>query len=496
MKNKNNNIKNVVKSAFDNEKYLKLQNTKLAERIKMFDNKLYMEFGGKILDDLNVARILPGYRSGIKVELLQEMKDKVEMIFCIRADDIEKKKIRADYGITYDVELLRLIEKFKKLDISVAGVVITQYADQAGATTFKNQLERRGIRAYLHTRTKGYPTDVDVIVSDEGYGKQPYIETTKPLVVVAAPGPNSGKLATCLAQLYHEYKRGVKAGYAKFETMPLWDLPLKHPVNIEYEAATADIGDKNMIDNFHLEKYGEVAVTYNRDLEVFPVVRSILRKIMGEDLYYSPTDMGVNMVGQCISDMELAEKASCAEIVRRYLNSLCDYKNGLCEIEVPERIKVLMDEVGVTVEDRKVVTVALATKEKKQADVLAIELIDGKMITGKDTELMSASAAAVINAMKELGGIEDRIHLISPISLKQMQKLKREVYGEVKLNLSDVLMALAANEAVSPTVELALSNLVKLRGLEAHSTVMLPKVEIDTLKDLGLNLTCTDVFLS
>ena len=495
MKNKNKIVESVAKKVFDNEKYLKLQSEKLMERVQMFDNKLYMEFGGKILDDLNVARVLPGYRSGIKMELLAKMKDKAEMIFCIRAEDIEKKKVRADYGITYDVELLRLVEKFEKLDIGVAGVVVTQYAGQMGAMTFKNQLERRGIRVYLHTKTKGYPTDVDVIVSDEGYGVQPYVETTKPLVVVAAPGPNSGKLATCLAQLYHEYKRGVRAGYAKFETLPVWNLPLKHPVNIEYEASTADLGDKNMIDNFHLEKYGEVAVNYNRDLEVFPVVKNILKKIMGEDLYYSPTDMGVNMIGKCILDDEAVKKASCDEIVRRYLNSLCDYKNGLWELETVERIKALMDEAGVNVKDRKVVGVALATKEKKGSDIVAIELKNGKIITGKNTEIMTASAAAAINAMKELGGIEDSIHLISPVSLKPMLRLKREIYGEDRLNVADVLVALSASEAVSPTVEVALARLGGLRRLEAHSTVMLGKVEVDTLKALGMNLTCTDVFV-
>jgi len=495
MQNKNVNMASARGDAFDNEKYLKLQSAKIAERTKMFDNKLYMEFGGKILDDLNAARILPGYRPGIKVELLREMKDKVEMIFCINADDIEKRKIRADYGITYDVELLRLVERFRELGLSVAGVVITQYANQVGATRFKNQLERRGIKAYLHTKTKGYPTDVDMIVSDEGYGAQPYIETTKPLVVVAAPGSSSGKLATCLTQLYHEHKRGVKAGYAKFETLPVWNLPLKHPINIEYEASTANVGDVNMIDNFHLEKYGKTTVNYNRDLEVFPVLKNIVRKIVGRDIYYSPTDMGVNMVGKCIKDDKAVQEASRQEIVRRYLASLCEYKDGLYGEEVPNRIKILMDEVGVGVEDRKVVAAALAAKEKKKSEVVATQLANGKMITGKNTGIMTASAAAVINAIKELGGIEDEIHLIPPVSLKSMLKLKQEVYGENELNLPDVLVALAASEATDATVKLALANLTGLRGAEAHSTVILPKTEMDALKNLGMNITCTDVFL-
>jgi len=485
------NSKNIC---FDSEKYVRLQSAEINERVKMFDNKLYLEFGGKIFDDLNAARILPGFRPGIKVEILQELKDKAEIIFCINAAIIEKKKIRADHGISYEAELLRLIDKFKVIGIPTAAVVITLYTGQPEAEKFKNQLKRRGIKTYTHTHTKGYPTDVDVIVSDEGYGAQPYIETTKPLVVVAAPGPNSGKLATCLSQLYHENKRGVRAGYAKFETLPIWDLPLKHPVNMEYEAATADIGDINMIDNFHFEKYGKMAVNYSRDLAVFPILKKILHKIIGKDIYYSPTDMGVNMIGKCITNDECVRRAACDEIIRRYLNGLCDYKNGLCDITVPDRIKLLMNELGISLADRPVVAAALEKKANKKADAVAIGLSDGQIITGRYTDVMTASAAAVINAIKSLSDIDDETHLIPPINWQPMLKLKQGVYGESRLNLLDILMALAVSAAANPTVELALSKLPDLRDLEAHSTVMLPHSEIDTLKKIGLNITCTDEF--
>jgi len=462
----------------------------------MFGGKLYMEFGGKIFDDLHASRVLPGFSPGSKIEMLRELKDDVEIIFCINANDIEKKKIRADYGISYEVELLRLVDELGALKLPTVAVVITQYNNQAGAKKFKNQLERRGIRVYFHTFTKGYPSDVDTIVSKEGYGAQPYIETSKPLVVVAAPGPNSGKLGTCLAQLYHESRRGVRVGYAKFETFPVWNLPLKHPVNIAYEASTADLGDVIMIDNFHFEKYGEMVVNYNRDLAVFPVLKNILHKIVGEDLYYSPTDMGVNMVGMCIKNNKVVEKASRDEVVRRYLDSLCDYKNGIYGIEVPNRIRVLMDEMKIGVADRRVVTAALEVKGKKKSNVLAIELADGRIVTGKDTEIMTASAAAVINAIKELSGVADGVHLIASSTLNPMLKLKKDVYRETKLSLPDVLWALTVCAATDATVGLALSSLAGLRHLEAHATVMLPKVEMDCLKKLGINVTCTDEFLS
>ncbi|MCL2451298.1 DUF1846 domain-containing protein [Candidatus Saccharibacteria bacterium] len=481
-------------SCFDDEKYIKLQSAKIAERIELFGDKLYLEFGGKIFDDLHAARVLPGFRPGIKTEVLLQFRDKAEIIFCINAGDIEKRRVQSNHNVTYDIELLWLIKDFEALGISTAAVVITLYAGQPSAEKFKNQLEHRGIKAYFHTHTKGYPTDVDTIVSEAGYGAQAYIKTTKPLVVVAAPGPNSGKLATCLAQLYHEHRRGVRAGYAKYETFPVWDLPLKHPVNMAYEASTADLGDVNMIDNFHLEKYGVTATSYNRDMAVFPILKNILHRITGQDLYYSPTDMGVNLIGQCITNETCVRRASSNEIIRRYLNSLCDYKNGLWGANMPERIKILMDELGISVADRPVVAAALVTQTKKKANAVAIELDDGRIITGRDTKIMSASAAAVVNVIKELSGIEDKIHLISPVNLHPTLKLKQEVYHESRLNLLDVLMVLAVSATTNPTVELALSKLPDLRDLEAHSTVMLPRAEINTLKKLGLNITCTDEF--
>lgn len=480
---------------FDNDKYIKLQSEKINERIKMFDDKLYLEFGGKIFNDSHAARVLPGFDPGVKMEVLKRLKDKVEIIFCINSKDIEKKRVNSNNGMNYEVELLQLIDKFRNIGISTAAVVITLYEGQPAADKFKKQLERRGTKVYFHTYTKGYPTDVDTIVSPEGYGAQPYIKTTKPLIIVSAPGANSGKLATCLAQIYHEHRRKVKAGYAKFETFPMWDLPLKHPVNMAYEASTADIGDVNMIDNFHLEKYGKTAVNYNRDLAVFPVLKNILHKIVDRDLYYSPTDMGVNVVGQCIVDQDVVRQASYNEIIRRYLNSLCDYKNGIYDIDVPNQIKVLMDEVGISIDDRKVVAASLSAKKRKKTNTVAIELPNGEIITGKDSEIMTASAAVVINVIKELNNIKDNIHLISPVNLTPMAKLKKQVYDETKLNLPDVLMALAVSEATNPTVELALSGLSQLNGVEAHSTVMLPKIEMEALKKLGVNITCTDEFV-
>ncbi|MCL2037531.1 DUF1846 domain-containing protein, partial [Candidatus Saccharibacteria bacterium] len=353
---------------FDNDKFLELQSAKIDERIKMFGEKLYLEFGGKILDDTPASRVFPGYRPGIKVEMLQKLKDKTEIIFCINADHIERRKMRADNNTSYEAELLRLVEKFAALGIPTTAVVITLYTGQVAAKKFKNQLEHRRLKVYIHTLTKGYPTDVDTIVSEEGYGAQAFIETTKPLVVVAAPGPNSGKLATCLSQLYHERQRGVQAGYAKFETFPVWDLPLKHPANMAYESMTADLDDVNMIDDFHLERYGEMAVNYNRDLVVFPVLKNILHRIIGRDVYFSPTDMGVNMIGQCITNDECVRRAAKAEIIRRYLNALCDYKNGLWDAVVPERIKILMDELSISVDDRPVVAAALERKNRKKSE--------------------------------------------------------------------------------------------------------------------------------
>lgn len=483
-----------AKIGFDNEKYIKIQSAKIRERIEKFGDKLYMEFGGKLFDDQHAARVLPGFDPRVKIEMLSELKDKLEMIFCISASDIDNQRIQSNHNLTYEAELINMIDDMKAREIATAGVVITLFENQPGAIKFKSYLEQRGIKVYCHTFTKGYPTDVDVIVSDEGYGAQPYIETTKPLIVVTAPGANSGKLATCLAQLYHEHKRGIKAGYAKFETFPVWNLPLKHPVNMAYEASTADSGDINMIDNFFLEKYNKTAVSYNRDLAVFPILKNILHHIIGKDIYFSPTDMGVNMIGECIVGDETVQRASRDEIIRRYLNYLCDYKFGRFSKNVSNRVKLLMDEMEISVDDRPVVKAALNAREKKKANIVAIELENGEIITGKDAKVITASAAAILNAIKTLSNIDDKIHLISPNNLNPMLKIKREIYGESRLNILDVLMALAVGATDNSDIELALSNLKYLNKLEAHSTVILRRSEIDTLKKLGLNITCTDEF--
>jgi uncharacterized protein (UPF0371 family) len=503
---------------FDHAKYVKIQSAKIRERIDLFGDKLYLEFGGKLFDDLHASRILPGFRPDAKIEMLKELKDKLEIIFCINAGAIEDRKMRADHNISYEMDLLRQIDGLAKLGMNTCAVVITLFAGQPNAVKFRRKLEQKGLKVYCHTFTKGYPTDVDTIVSEKGYGAQPFIKTTKPLVVVTAPGPNSGKLATCLAQLYHENQRGVKAGYAKFETFPVWDLPLKHPVNLAYEAATADLGDVNMIDNFYLEHYGKTAVNYNRDVAVFPILKNILHRITGKDLYFSPTDMGVNTISQCIIDDEIVRRAAGDEIIRRYLMSLCEYKNGAADAAVPERIKLIMDELGLMVADRKVVGAALKTQSKKKSHVVAIELPSpsfsgltresskkmdspiesandsAEIITGRDTKIMTASAAVVINALKNLAGIEDKIHLISPLNLDPLLQLKRDVYGESRLNLLDVLAALAVGAATNPMVETALAQLPQLKNLEAHSTVMLARSELDALKKLGLRVTMTDEF--
>jgi len=479
-----------VKLGFSHEKYLKIQSEKILEKIKMFDNKLYLEFGGKIFDDYHAARVIPGFHADSKIQLLRTMKDDLEIIFCISAKDIENNKIRADHGISYDMELLRLIDKLTELELFVSSVVITQYSGQKSSVLFKEKLENLGIKTYIHTFTKGYPSDVDTIVSDEGYGANPYIETTKPLVVVSAPGPSSGKLATCLSQLYHEHKRNIKAGYAKFETFPVWSLPLKHPVNVAYEAATADLKDVNMIDSFHLEEYGIKAVNYNRDLEVFPVLKNILFKITGEYIYKSPTDMGVNCIGECIIDDEIVKGAARQEIIRRYYNSMCDYKNGNVENFVPERIKVLMDELEITSDERKVIDISLKASEEKNAHVIAIDL-DGEIITGKSTKLMTCSASMVINSIKYLSNIDDKIHLISPNVLEPMLNMKKHIYGnKSQLNLQDVITALSICATTNPTADLALSKLDELMKKDAHATCIVPNDDLNLLKKLRIQVTC------
>lgn len=485
-----------MKKGFDNDLYLKVQSKKIKERLKKFDNKLYLEFGGKLFDDYHAMRVLPGFQEDSKIRMLLELKDICEIVFCINAGDIERNKIRADYGITYDMDVLRLIDKIKALGLQVNSVVITLYKGQPRAESFKKKLEARGMKAYIHTPTKGYPTDVETIVSEEGYGKNPYIETTKPLVVMTAPGPCSGKLATCLSQLYHEYKRGVQAGYAKFETFPVWDLPLKHPVNIAYEAATADLKDVNMIDYFHLEKYGISSVNYNRDLEVFPVLKDILYKITGEEIYSSPTDMGVNTIGKCITDDEVIRQASKDEIIRRYYQALCDFKTGNGDMETAERIKVLMNELDLTEDDRKVVAVALKKAEKEKRHVISLQLPNGKIITGKQTELLNPASSLLINAMKELTHIPDEIDLLSPSVLEPIQRFKSKDIDHATLNLQEVIIALSICSVTNPIIAKAFKNLKKLAGCEAHASYIVTNGDKNEFRNLKINLTTEPQFYS
>ena len=477
---------------FDNDKYLKIQKEKIEERINMFDNKLYLEFGGKIFDDYNASRVLPGFNPDSKIRLLKEFKEDLEIIFCINANNIQKNKIRADYGIGYDVELIRLIENIQKLGIEINSVVITMYTGQQEVEKLQNTLNSKNIKVYIHRPTKGYPDDIETIVSEEGYGKNPYIETTKKLVVVTAPGPNSGKLGTCLSQMYHEHKKGIKAGYAKFETFPVWDLPLMHPVNISYEAATADLGDINMIDSFHLEAYNVKAVNYNRDISSFPILKNILDKITEKDIYKSPTDMGVNMISKCIIDEEVCKKAAKNEIIRRYYASVCDFKKGIGSESVVETIKKLMNNIGISPADRDIVKYALEKSEKDNVNALAIKLENGKIITGKESELLSASSALLINTIKEISGIPDDVFLLSPQVLESIFKLKQKTSYKRNycLNLPEVLIALSICSKTNPIIEKTLEAVDKLRGLEAHSSYIISTTEMNVLKSLGVNLTC------
>ena len=483
-----------MKKGFDNEKYVKIQSAKIKERFKLFD-KLYLEVGGKLFDDSHAARILPGFKSDVKISMFQELKDDLEIIFCINAGDIERNKTRGEYGITYDNEVLKLINNSRKMGFSVNSVVITLYNNQVSVDKFIKKLNRNGIKTYIHTFTKGYPTDVDTIVSDEGYGANPYIETTKPLILVNAPGPGSGKLATCLSQIYHENKRGVNAGYAKFETFPVWNLPLKHPVNLAYEAATADLKDVNMIDPFHLEKYGETAVNYNRDIETFPILKNILSRVSGKDIYFSPTDMGVNMVGFCISDNDIVEEASKKEIVRRYYNERNNYKLGLCDEDTYKKIKLLMNELNIDETYLDVIKPALDKKEKENGlPVIALK-VNKKIITGKQTDLLTPGGTVILNAIKYLSKIPDDINLISPTVLEPMLKLKKEMKDGNRLTLPEVLMALSICSVTNPLSEKAMSCLKKLKDCEAHATYIVNNGDKRALKELKINLTCENEYL-
>ena len=497
------------KIGFSAEKYIEEQSKYILERIERAGSeRLYLEFGGKLVQDKHAMRVLPGFDENAKIKLLQKMKEQVEIIICIYSGDITTNKTRQDFGITYDLEVLRLIDVFRNYDLEINSVVVTRYEDDSPAVDkFINRLERRGIRTYRHRFTKGYPTDVDTIVSDEGYGANPYIEVSKPLAVVTGPGGGSGKLATCLSQLYHEYRRGRKVRYAKFETFPIWSIPLKHPVNVAYEAATADLKDVNMIDSFHLEAYGEMAVNYNRDLEVFPVVKRIIEKITGEESEYrSPTDMGVNRAGFGIIDDEVVREAACQEIIRRYIIALCDYKKGKIDSATVERVKLLMDDLSLSTEDRSVVIPAREYAEKKKdcdkrymnVVVMAMEMGDGTIITGRSSRRMVAAAAAVLNSVKYLSGITDEIHLISPKILKSIQELKTDVLHSEKtsLNCEEILTALTISAATNPSAEMALSKLACLRGCKAHCTAILSDKDENTLKSMGIDVTSDPEYIT
>ena len=478
--------------AFDNEKYLKTQSEHIRRRIGEFGGKLYLEFGGKLYDDNHASRVLPGFQPDSKLKMLLQLKEQVEVVIAINADDIERNKVRGDLGITYDRDVIRLVDVFRGFGLYVSSVVLTRFNDQGTVKAFQSRLETRGLKVYHHYAIAGYPSDTAHIVSEAGFGKNEYIETTRELVVVTAPGPGSGKLATCASQLYHEHKRGVKAGYAKFETFPVWNLPLNHPVNLAYEAATADLSDVNMIDPFHLEAYGETTVNYNRDVEAFPVIVTMFEKILGECPYKSPTDMGVNMVGNCIVNDEAAREASRQEIIRRYYSALCDHKQGKLSEEVVRKLELLMRKAVVDIHARRVIRVALEKEAQTGLPAAALELPDGRIVTGKTSNLLGASSALLLNALKILGEIPDELHLISPQAIDPIQHLKVEHLGNrnPRLHTDETLIALSISAATDPAAELALEQLNKLRGCELHSTVILSTVDEKILKRLGVNLTC------
>lgn len=480
-----------MKIGFDNEKYLKMQSEHIRERINQFDNKLYLEFGGKLFDDYHASRVLPGFAPDSKLRLLMQLSDQAEIVIVISAGDIEKNKVRGDLGITYDSDVLRLMDSFKEKGLFVGSVVITQYAGQNSANLFKARLEKLGIKVYTHYSIEGYPSNIPLIVSDDGYGKNDYIETSRPLVIITAPGPGSGKMATCLSQLYHEHKRGIRAGYAKFETFPIWNIPLKHPVNLAYEAATADLNDVNMIDPFHLDAYGITTVNYNRDVEIFPVLDAIFERIYGENPYKSPTDMGVNMAGNCICDDEVCRAASNQEIIRRYYAALNGLAEGTSQEEEAYKIELLMKQAHISVDDRKVVAATLKRAEETGAPAAALELPDGQIITGKTSPLLGASSALLLNVLKTLAGLDDELHLISPSVIEPIQKLKTSYLGSInpRLHTDEILIALSICAATDANAKLALEQLPRLKGCQAHTSVMLSSVDIKQFKRLDVQLT-------
>jgi len=484
------------KIGFDSQKYIHLQSARIRERIEYFGGKLYLEFGGKLFDDYHASRVLPGFAPDNKIRMLLQLKDQAEIVIAINANDIEKSKVRGDLGITYDSDVIRLVDVFREFGLYVGGIAITQYTGQSAADVFQRRLEVMGLKVYRLYRIPDYPSNVTGIVSDEGFGRNEYIQTTRSLVVVTAPGPGSGKMATCLSQLYHEHRRGIKAGYAKFETFPIWNLPLKHPVNLAYEAATADLNDVNMIDPFHLEAYGETTVNYNRDIEIFPVLEAIFKNIYGECPYKSPTDMGVNMAGKSIIDDAVCREASCQEIIRRYYKTACAVKQGRALPAEVQKIELLMRQLNLDSSRRSTVQPALALAERTGEPALAIELNDGRIITGKTTALLGAASAALLNALKELAGIPDEIKLISPTVIEPIQHLKVAHMGNrnPRLHIDEILIALTICAVTDDNAEQAMEQLSKLAGCEAHSTVILSQADEDMLSKLGLNLTCEPAY--
>ena len=493
---------------FDNDRYLQEQTAAILERVERFGNKLYLEFGGKLLFDYHAARVLPGFDPNVKMRLLKELADRANFLLCIYAGDIERKKLRADFGITYDVDALKLIDDLRDWGIGVLAVVITRFDDQPAARLFKNKLERRGVAVFTHRATKGYPTDVDLIVSDDGYGANAYIPTDKPLAIVTGPGPGSGKLATCLSQLYHDHQAGIRSGYAKFETFPIWNLPLKHPVNVAYEAATADLHDVNLIDPFHLDAYGQTAVNYNRDVEVFPILKHILKRIMGDgDIYQSPTDMGVNRAGLAITDDQVVREAARQEVIRRYFRYACEYAMGFAERETIQRVEMLMEELGVNPLDRNVVRPAREAAAEAQRTLkgnkgvfcgAAIQLPDGSIVTGKNSPLLHATSGLILNAIKTLSGIPDQIHLLSPNIIESIGGLKTDILNArtVSLDLEEALITLSISAATNPTAQLAMEKLTELRGCEVHLSHIPTPGDEAGLKKLGVNLTSEPNFSS
>ncbi len=482
----------MVKIGFDNDKYLKMQSENIRERIDRFGGKLYLEFGGKLFDDYHASRVLPGFQPDSKVRMLLEMRDEAEIVIVISADDIERSKRRGDLGITYDEDTLRLIDAFRGIGLYVGSVVITHYNNQPAAEQFQRRLERLGVRTFRHYIIPEYPSNLPLIVSDEGFGKNDYIETSHNLVVVTAPGPGSGKMATCLSQLYHEHERGQSAGYAKFETFPIWNLPLKHPVNLAYEAATADLDDVNMIDPFHLEAYGETTVNYNRDVEIFPVLNAMLERIWGTSPYQSPTDMGVNMAGFCITDDEACRSASRLEIIRRYYSTACSVRQGLSSPAELRKIELILNTTGISFAERPVIAAAVNRAEETGAPAVAIELPDGRVVTGKTSSLLGPASACLLNALKALAGIDKKLLLISPNVIEPIQHLKVEHLGghNPRLHTDETLEALSICAVTNPMAELAMEQLSALRGCEAHSSVILSRVDENLFQKLGVNVTC------